>query len=106
MKKNPIVSIIVSLAMIGLSGGVSFAADKAADTKPAVTTEAKADASPPKAKAGKKKATKKKVAKKAEAKTTCSVKCNSIGNRFSLSIQTCQLPTHSFPQQVSVACYT
>jgi len=69
MKKNLIASIIVSLAMTGLFGGVSFAADKAADAKPAVTTEAKADAPAPKAKAKKKKATKKKVAKKAEAKT-------------------------------------
>ena len=69
MKKNLIASIIVSLAMTGLFGGVSFAADKAADAKPAVTTEAKADAPAPKAKAKKKKATKKKVAKKTEAKT-------------------------------------
>ena len=62
MKKNLIASIIVSLAMTGIFGGVSFAADKAADTKPAVTTEAKADAPAPKAKAKKKKATKKKDA--------------------------------------------
>ena len=65
MKKNLIASIIVSLATTGLFGGVSFAAD----AKPAVTTEAKADAPAPKAKAKKEKTTKKKVAKKAEAKT-------------------------------------
>ncbi|MEI8186918.1 MAG: hypothetical protein WCG19_09495 [Chlorobiaceae bacterium] len=69
MKKNFIAGVIVSLAVSGLFGGVSFAADKAADTKPAVTTEAKADAPAPKAKkkSSKKKATKK-SAKKADAK--------------------------------------
>ena len=44
MKKNFIAGVIVSLAVSGLFGGVSFAADKAADAKPAVKTEAKAAA--------------------------------------------------------------
>jgi len=67
-----IAGVIVSLAMTGIFGNVSFAADKAVDAKPAVTTEAKA----PEAKAEKKVVKKKKkakkakkVAKKAEAKT-------------------------------------
>ena len=70
MKKNFIAGVIVSLAMVGMFGGVSFAADKAADAKPAV--EAKADAAPVAKKAVKKKVSKKKakkaVAKKVEAK--------------------------------------
>ena len=68
MKKNFIAGVIVSLAISGIFGGVSFAADKAPDAKAAVITEAKADAPAPKAKKKvvKKKAAKK-VAKKAEA---------------------------------------
>ncbi len=50
MKKNFIAGVIVSLAISGIFGGVSFAADKAPDAKAAVTTEAKADAPPPQAK--------------------------------------------------------
>ena len=64
MKKNLIAGVIVSLAMTGLFGGVSFAADKAADAKPAVEVKAEKAPAAPKAK----KATKKKVAKKAEVK--------------------------------------
>ncbi|GEM_PF-295796 len=44
MKKNFIAGFIVTLAITGLFGSVSFAEDnQAADTKTAVTTEAKAD---------------------------------------------------------------
>ena len=69
MKKNLIAGIIVSLAMTGMFGGVSFAADKAADAKPAVEVKADAKAEAPKAKkATKKKAAKKKVSKKKAAK--------------------------------------
>jgi hypothetical protein len=71
MKKNLIAGIVVSLAMTGMFGGVSFAADKAAEVKPAAATEVKADAkaeAPAKKKVAKKKAAKKAVAKKAAAK--------------------------------------
>jgi hypothetical protein len=75
MKKNFIAGVIVSLAMVGMFGGVSFAADKAPDAKPAVAAVAaeKAEAPAPVAKkVVKKKVSKKKVkkavAKKVEAK--------------------------------------
>lgn len=71
MKKNFIAGIVVSLAMTGLFGGVSFAADKAADVKPAAGTEVKADAkteAPARKKVTKKKTTKKPAAKKPAAK--------------------------------------
>jgi len=69
MKKNLIAGIVVSLSMTGMFGGVSFAADKAAEVKPA--TEVKADAkaeAPAKKKVAKKKVAKKVVVKKVEAK--------------------------------------
>ncbi len=71
MKKNFIAGVIVSLAMVGMFGGVSFA-ETATAAKPAVTTEAKAEAPAAKKKApkkvAKKKSAKKVVAKKVEAK--------------------------------------
>ncbi len=66
MKKNFIAGVIVSLAMAGMFGGVSFA-ETATGAKPAVTTEAKVEA-PVAAKKVAKKSTKKKSAKKAVAK--------------------------------------
>ena len=71
MKKNVTMGVLAALAMSGVFGGVSFAADKAADAKPAVTTEAKAAPAADKKVARKKakKATRKsrKAAAKAEA---------------------------------------
>jgi hypothetical protein len=64
MKKNLIAGVVVSLAMTGFFGGVSFAAD-AAPAKAEVKTEAKAKTEAP---AAKKKSVKKKAAKKVEAK--------------------------------------
>jgi hypothetical protein len=66
MKKNFIAGVIVSLAVAGLFGGVSFA-ETAAGAKPAVTTEAKVEA-PKAAKKAVKKSVKKKSAKKVAAK--------------------------------------
>jgi hypothetical protein len=66
MKKNFIAGVIVSLAMAGMFGGVTFA-ETATGAKPAVTTEAKAEA-PVAAKKVAKKSAKKKSAKKAVAK--------------------------------------
>ena len=43
MKKNLIAGIIVSLAMTGIFGGVSFAADKKAEVKTEARIEAKAE---------------------------------------------------------------
>jgi hypothetical protein len=72
MKKNFIAGVIVSLAMVGMFGGVSFA-ESATAAKAGVTTEAKADAPVAKKKApkkvSKKKSAKKAVAKKVAAKT-------------------------------------
>jgi hypothetical protein len=63
MKKNFIAGVIVSLAMVGLFGGVSFA-ETAIPVKPAVTTAAKVEAPVAAKKVIKKKVSKKKVAKK------------------------------------------
>ncbi len=62
MKKNLTFGVLVALVMSSFVGRPALAADKAADAKPAVTTEAKA------APAAEKKATKKKAAKKKAAK--------------------------------------
>jgi hypothetical protein len=71
MKKNFIAGVIVSLAMVGMFGGVSYA-ESATAAKAGVTTEAKADAPVVKKKApkkvAKKKSAKKVVAKKAAVK--------------------------------------
>jgi Zn-dependent metalloprotease len=71
MKKNLIAGIVVSLAMTGFFGGVSFATDAAAPAAPA-KVEVKAEKAPAVAKkkvAPKKKADKKKAEKKVEVKT-------------------------------------
>ncbi|MEI7824398.1 MAG: hypothetical protein WCI01_03795 [Chlorobiaceae bacterium] len=71
MKKNFVAGVIVSLAMVGMFGGVTFAAD-ATTSKPAVAvtkTEAPVVAKKViKKKVSKKKVVKKKVAKKVVAK--------------------------------------
>ncbi len=66
MKKNFIAGVIVSLAMVGMFGGVSYA-ESATSAKAGVTTEAKTEAPVVKKKAAKK-VTKKKLAKKVVAK--------------------------------------
>ena len=66
MKKNFIAGVIVSLAMAGLFGGVSFAAD-APVAKPAVAVT-KTEAPVAAKKVAKKKVSKKKVAKKVAKK--------------------------------------
>ncbi|TLU84311.1 MAG: hypothetical protein FDX21_06575 [Chlorobium sp.] len=67
MKKNLISGIVLSLAMTGFFGGVSFA-ETAPAAKPEVKTEVKAAAPVAKKKAVKKKAAKKAAVKKEETK--------------------------------------
>ncbi len=72
MTKNLTLGVVVALATSGVIGGVSFAADKAPDVKPAAATEVKAapeTKAPETKKVLKKKAVSKAKAKKIEAAT-------------------------------------
>ncbi|HWR01138.1 MAG TPA: hypothetical protein VN371_04690 [Chlorobaculum sp.] len=68
MKKNVTMGVLAALAMSGVFGSVSFAADKAADARPAVTTEAKAAPAAEKKVSGKKAKKTARKTKKAAAK--------------------------------------
>jgi hypothetical protein len=67
MKKNLIAGVVISLAMVGMFGGVSFA-ESATAAKPVVKTEVKSEAPAVAKKKVVKKHAKKKVAKKVTAK--------------------------------------
>ena len=68
MKKNLIAGVVISLGMVGMFGGLSFAAESATAAKPAVAA-VKTEAPVVAKKAVKKHAKKKKVVKKVGAKT-------------------------------------
>lgn len=73
MKKNLIAGVVVSLAMVGMFGGVSFA-ETATASKPVVKTEVKSEAPAVAKKKAVKKHAKKKVAKKVVAKKVAAKK--------------------------------
>ena len=73
MKKNLIAGVVVSLAMVGMFGGVSFA-ESATAAKPVVKTEVKSEAPAVSKKKAVKKHAKKKVAKKVVAKKVAAKK--------------------------------
>ena len=64
MKKNLIFGILISFAMTGVFGGISFAADKPAGSSPAVETVAKAEAHGPRERSFRKRGLRKRASRK------------------------------------------
>lgn len=64
MKKNLIFGILISFAMTGVFGGISFAADKPAGSSPAVETVAKAEAHGPRERSFRKRSVRKRAFRK------------------------------------------
>ncbi|MEI7748427.1 MAG: hypothetical protein WCI81_05070 [Chlorobiaceae bacterium] len=68
MKKNLIVGLLISFAMSGVFGGLSFAADRPAGPKPSVEVSAKAEVRAPRERSFRKRGLKKRDSRRGFSK--------------------------------------